>query len=326
MSYDEIYSLPNVSPIDAVGVMKQKERGEIRGTFELKNSPGLSYYGYKNILDFIKYKPQNNNGLNFRYTTLFKTLPITTNPDEEGNSEVLINSSDPETLHRINVNAGNKLKIGALYHLNMGESGNIYTDKFSMSLSDIYFNNMGVSFDKIIVGNYNVAFGQGVIIETTDYFSPRRTGYGFTKRSEGISSDLSRSGQYLMKGVASQMTFNNPFTSDYSNIRLILFGSKHTRDAIINQDGSFCALITMQPRLEWGINGDQSKINHSLIKSVNELTWGGNIRFSPNVSTSIGFTLYESLYDRVLDASEEKIIETILGGPEDINPGPDPDD
>ena len=326
MSYDEIYALPNVSPIDAVGIMLQKERGKIRGTFELKNSPGLSYYGYKNILDFIRYEPQLNKGINFRYSTLFKTLPITTNPDEEGNSEVLISTSDPETLHRINMNIGSKLKLGALYHQNMGESGDIYTDKFSISLDDIDFTNFGVFFDKIILGNYNVAFGQGVVIETTDYFSPRRTGYGFTKRAEGISPDLSRSGQYLMKGVASQITIDNPFSSNYSNIRLSLFGSMHPRDAIINQDGSFCALITMQPRLEWGINGDQSKINHSLISSVNELTWGGNIRFSPNVSSSIGFTLYESLYDRVLDASENKIIETVLGGADDVTPGADPDD
>ena len=326
MSYDEIYALPNVSPIDAVGIMMQKERGKIRGTFELKNSPGLSYYGYKNILDFIRYEPQLNKGINFRYSTLFKTLPITTNPDEEGNSEVLISTSDPETLHRINMNIGSKLKLGALYHQNMGESGDIYTDKFSISLDDIDFTNFGVFFDKIILGNYNVAFGQGVVIETTDYFSPRRTGYGFTKRAEGISPDLSRSGQYLMKGLASQITIDNPFSSNYSNIRLSLFGSMHPRDAIINQDGSFCALITMQPRLEWGINGDQSKINHSLISSVNELTWGGNIRFSPNVSSSIGFTLYESLYDRVLDASENKIIETVLGGADDVTPGADPDD
>ena len=326
MSYDEIYSLPNISPIDAVGIMKQKERGKIRGTFELKNSPGLSYYGYKNILDFIRYEPQHSQGLNFRYSTLFKTLPITTNPDEEGNSEVLISTSDPETLHRININIGNNIKLGALYHQNMGESGDIYTDKVSISFDDIDFNNLGISFDKIILGNYNVAFGQGVVIETTDYFSPRRTGYGFTKRAEGISADLSRSGQYLMKGVASQITIDNPFSSDYSNIRLSLFGSMHPRDAIINQDGSFCALITMQPRLEWGINGDQSKINHSLISSVNELTWGGNIRFAPNVSTMMGFTLYESLYDRVLDASENKIIETVLGGADDLNPGADADD
>ena len=124
------------------------------------------------------------------------------------------------------------------------------------------------------------------------------------------------------------MTFNDlPFLkSKYSNIRLTLFGSKHPRDAIINQDGSFCALITMQPRLEWGINNDQTKINHSLISSVNEVTWGGNIRFSPTVSSSIGFTLYESLYDRILDASEDKVVETILGGPDDPNPGSDPDD
>ena len=119
-----------------------------------------------------------------------------------------------------------------------------------------------------------------------------------------------------MRGVASQITLDNPFTSNYSNIKLTLFGSMHPRDAIINQDESFCALITMQPRLEWGINGDKSKINHS-ISSVNELTWGGNVRFSPNVSTMLEFTFYESLYDRVLDASETKIIETVLGGADD---------
>ena len=356
MSYDEIYSLPNISPIDAVGVMKQKERGVIKGTFELKNSPGLSYYGYKNMLDFIKYEPQVNSSINFRYSSLFKTLPITSNPDEEGNSEVLISTSDPETLHRLNVNVGNNLKLGLLYHQNMGESGQIYTDKFSISYEDILGNNNSwLSIDKVVVGNYNVAFGQGVILETTDFFSPRRTGYGFTKRSDGISADVSRSSQYLMKGLATQMTFDNPFTSDYSNLRLTLFASKHPRDAIVNQDGSFCSMITMQPRLDWGINGpsesfidmnsnnqwdlgedfidsnnndeyDESKLNHSLIGSVEELTWGGNLRFSPNVSTTIGFTIYESLYDRVLDASRDKIIETILVGDDDLNPGADIDD
>ena len=35
MSYDEIYSLPNVSPIDAVGVMKQKE-GRNQGDISIK--------------------------------------------------------------------------------------------------------------------------------------------------------------------------------------------------------------------------------------------------------------------------------------------------
>ena len=73
-------------------------------------------------------------------------------------------------MHRFNVNIGNNLKFGALYHQNMGESGDIYTDKISISLDDVSFFNSAISFDKIILGNFNVAFGQGVVIVTTDYF------------------------------------------------------------------------------------------------------------------------------------------------------------
>jgi len=312
MNYDEVYSLPNVSPIDAVGIMRQKNRGKIRGTFELKNSPGLSYYGYKNILDFIKFENQEDQGFHFRYSTLFKTLPITTNPDEEGNSDVLISNDDPETLHRLNLFFGNHFKVGLLYHQNMGESKRIYTDKVSLTFDNINLKSIGIPlYGKSIIGNYNAVFGQGVIMETTDYFSPRRTGYGFTKRAEGVSPDLSRSGQYLMQGFANQYTFD---VSSSSNIRFTQFLSLHPRDAIINQDGSFCSLITMQPRLDWGVNQDQSKIHHPLTSSVNELTWGGNIRISPTLSSSIGFTFYESLYDRVLDSSRNQILGTILGG------------
>ena len=45
--------------------------------------------------------------------------------------------------------------------------------------------------------------------------------------------------------------------------------------------------------------------------SVNELTIGGNLRLSPLVGTNLGFTIYQSLYDKVLDP---QIRETILGG------------
>ena len=53
MNYDDILSLPNITPLDANAVLLQKKRGKIKGTFELKNSPGISYYGYKNLIDFI---------------------------------------------------------------------------------------------------------------------------------------------------------------------------------------------------------------------------------------------------------------------------------
>ena len=39
MSYDDFSMLPNVSSIDATAILKQKRRGPINGSFELKNSP-----------------------------------------------------------------------------------------------------------------------------------------------------------------------------------------------------------------------------------------------------------------------------------------------
>ena len=38
MSYDDLMSLPNLSTIDVIAVLKQKERGYINGKFELKNN------------------------------------------------------------------------------------------------------------------------------------------------------------------------------------------------------------------------------------------------------------------------------------------------
>ena len=84
--------------------------------------------------------------------------------------------------------------------------------------------------------------------------------------------------------------------------------------AIINKDSSFSALITMQPRLPFGVSNDNGKIFNEITNSVNEITWGGNLRISPLLGTNFGFTYYESLYDRVLDP---QVVNTITGGDED---------
>ena len=64
MNYDDLMALPNLSPVDVTAVLKQKNRGYINGTWELKNSPGISYWGYKNLVDFIRFtdKPQDESG------------------------------------------------------------------------------------------------------------------------------------------------------------------------------------------------------------------------------------------------------------------------
>ena len=76
----------------------------------------------------------------------------------------------------------------------------------------------------------------------------------------------------------------------------------------------------MHPRLPLGANEDTLKIVSPLTSSVNEITWGGNLKIMPLPGAHFGVTFYESLYDRVLDP---QVIETITGGDGDNEPGLD---
>ena len=63
MNYDDIMAFPSLSPIDANAVIVQQKRGYIDGTFQLKNSPGISYYGYKNLVDFVDFNKKDESPL-----------------------------------------------------------------------------------------------------------------------------------------------------------------------------------------------------------------------------------------------------------------------
>ena len=342
MTRDELSGLPNFSPIDVVAVLKQKKRGPIRGTFELKNSPGISYYGYKNLLDFIKFPNDQNSPskFHFRYSHLIRSFTVAESSDDINNdlSHFLLNQdkSRPEVFTKASVRYGNNIKVGIAYHKYVGEEDIEYSDIIKEGKKFVFIDDISQLFNKsyniynfnsnqydsfkfpklsLILGNYTVAFGQGVVMETNDDFSPRRTGFGFTKKSSGILPDATRSTQYVMNGLALQLTT--------SSLRTVFFISKSPRDAIINSDSSFTSLITMKPRLDYGFNNDSTKFFESLKNSVSEVTWGWNIRLSPILNSHIGFTFYESLYDRYLIPD---VIGSITGGVDDSDPNIDVSD
>ena len=312
MNYDDLMSLPNLSPIDVNAILIQKNRIPISSAFDLKNSPGISYWGYKNLVDFVKFTETNNDNnlaYHLRLNSVIRTTPIRANTDEEIRMPALQNQTLPEQFHKISLVTNKNIKIGLSYHRYMGQSDSIFTLKkfFQLEKYKLPFN---INIDKVVVGNFTASFGQGVIFESSDYFSPRRTGFGFSKRNQGIHGDMTRSCQYVLNGLALQL----------SNLYLrgSIFSSLHPRDAIINQDDSFTSLIVMHPRLPYGTNQDTSKIFHPIVSSLNEFTWGTNIRYTPFLGTNIGFTFYESLYDR---KHIPQVVNSITGSDEDNDPG-----
>ena len=314
ITYDQLNQIPNVSPIDAVAVLKQQNRGPINGTFELKNSPGISYYGYKNVLSRVLFNNEiykQNSKPVFRYETIVNTYASLATPDEEQAVSIYLNEQGtPSTFYRFHV-SNDKFSASHLRYNNTGDLYSVYTNKMHLGINDIDLSEKSDAFkiDHLILGNFSATYGQGLVFSSGDLKRARFTGYKWNKRKSGISPDISSSEQLTLNGVAFQMS--------NKKMRFSIFLSKDKRDAIINSDGTFTSLIFMRPRLGFGYNNSELFVYENMIDALTEKTLGVNLRFSINEGTNLGFTHYESLYDRVLDP---QIINTVTGGGGDITP------
>jgi len=312
ITHDQLSFIPNFSPIDVVAVLKQQKKVDIKGTFQLKNSPGISYYGYKNLLSRVSFDANSMNKTRVRFETIVRSNSENITNDEE--QELYYSGkSNPGLFSRLYLDTKNS-SMGYLRYNNAGDPNDIYTDKFYIDFDNIKLASSRI--DHFIIGNFSVNYGEGLVFASGDQSRRRFTGSKWNKRKLGVSPDLGTSEELTLNGLAFQVSSN--FNSFLTGLRFSYFLSHDKRDAIINDDGSFTSLIFMRPRLGWGSsNENQERIYENMIDALTEQTSGANIRLSFNDQTNLGFTFYRSLYDRVLDP---QIIRTVVGGGEDINP------
>ncbi|MCD4651623.1 MAG: hypothetical protein K8S56_07555, partial [Candidatus Cloacimonetes bacterium] len=180
------------------------------------------------------------------------------------------------------------------------------------------------NFIKAYSGNYRATFGEGLVMENTDYFSSRKTGYGFSKRITGIIGDLSHSQEYALRGGAIEWK--------RANLNIALFGSFDKKDVLLynsNDDDWFAndddknrndrdmvfSYITMSPRpIEDKIIAIQGDKLAAVRDALEETLLGTHLEYSPIIGTHIGFTAYEARYNRhfYVPETEEELKKTIL--------------
>ncbi len=306
MHYFDLVNLPAVSPIDAAAVMKHiKDGNEIKTSRDLRGLNGISYYGYRNISDYVKYSSDDKEKFNGYATATIKDFAAQITPDDGGSllDQTVYDKYPLDQYYKFHLNYGQKYSLGLAYTQSLseniptfGDSSKIPQVKAYVSARNIDLGKFG-KINKIIAGNYIASFGQGVVMETVDYFAPRKSGYGWRKRLIGINGDASRARAYSQNG----------FTFEYQAGPLFItpFVGYNTRDAILNPDSSFSTFIRMEPRLDNGLGGN---VSLGLMNNVHELLYGSNIRIKPIPNGHLGFTFYESLYDRQLDFQPEVII------------------
>ncbi len=376
MFFNDYLSLPNVSPVDAYAVMKRRAQGDtLIDQRDLKNSPGLSFYGYSNMKNYVYYKePPIKDRIFVDYQLKYQSTPLEDDPMAMYKQAILrptygmvasstplpdavvaainhknnsywgflhMDSYAPSVLNKVRIRYGNNIKAGILYD---SPSGN--EDIFKTGGQELLDNGkfyagyentvdfFGATGIKQYFGNYRVTYGEGLILDNTDYYTSRNTGYGFTKRILGITPDLSRTQEYSMKGLALElrktwMDASFFYSRDKKDAIVYMADSvwadgTHHSHPLKNDDGTYQVLSYVTST--HGFDNDElteaenyfdhelSVIDHTTYPNVypwavpyinlaprenflTETVTGGHLTLSPFVGTNFGFTTYTSVYD-----------------------------
>jgi DNA uptake protein ComE-like DNA-binding protein len=305
--YEQLQNLQGVSPVDAAAIIRYRNTvGEIASLRDLRSAPNLSYYGYRNARDFISFEPtpQRNEFHGHLLTRTHNTPFLTEEAEATGTVDPsTIDNNYPEVYTRFMGSWGRNIKFGMSHWHSLYEPVinqdlgfmEIPKPKFYIGIENQKWGQLELR--KFYVGNYAIAFGQGVVMENTDFFTPRKTGFGWRKRFIGLSGDNSRTRQYKLSGAAAQLAWRN--------FNLFLFGSFDKRDAILNKapETHFAVnqFIVLDQRFEYALNdATRESLGLSWRNSVKELLYGAHFSYDVVPATQVGFTYYESAYDRLL--------------------------
>ncbi len=359
LAFSDILNLPNTSPIDVAAILNRVAVGDSISSYrDLRKSPGISYYGAKNLQNYIYYKEQPEvRDLYFDYQMKYNDSPYG-DTEKEMYLESMIrldppNDDDPDTpvikrqsywgyfnmeshrasiMNKLRMRYKNQFKAGFIYETPKGSTTIFDSNSRTLFEDGKYYvgyenniNFLGNNFLKVYAGNFRATFGEGLVMENTDSYSPRKTGYGFNKRITGIIGDISRTQEYALRGIALDWKRNN--------MNAVVFLSSDKKDAVVydsNENGELddddyiLGYINMTNRFsndeleeaETFFNDYAGNVNQVRIAPrldvLQEDIIGGHIEYSPFIGTHLGFTGYEARYDREFVVPEGDELKGIL--------------
>jgi DNA uptake protein ComE-like DNA-binding protein len=305
----DLMNMQNVSPVDAVSVVNHRKAiGTYRGRRDLRYTPGLSGWGYYNLRSLVRYEDKAKAG-DFHGTYQFrvKSFGYYSDTEELLQQDVFsaqnvydswwnrleLDNVRPETAHKLYlkyyISEQTAGRMGLHVWRRWGETEYDQHLKGFVAFEDFGLGDFQVN--KLVLGTFLVGFGQGLVMENSDYFKARKSGYSWDKRYYGILGDVSRTDTYKLKGVGLQFTWNR--------LKGIGFFSNDWKDAVLNEDGSVFQPIILTPSID---NEILEQYGLPPMKDVlHEKTYGGNLRFAYAPGSHIGISGYESRYNRNFD-------------------------
>ncbi len=314
LTFAEIMNIPSVSAVDAASIVRRVAQNDSVADYrDLRNTDGISYYGARNLRNYVLYKDQSaNNKVYFDYQLKYNSIPLEDKYAEMG--IVGANNNYPAVMNKLRIRYNN-FKSGFMY----------YSPKFSKSLMDcnaddilqdgkLFIGYAGNPFKKndfgidnleslkmkTFIGNYRATFGEGLVMENSDFYSSRKTGLGFSKRISGIIGDLSRTQEYSLRGLGLEINyskFNGAFFTSIDKKDAVLYDTNNNGIFGDDDDEAFAFITsTLRPEDE-KVVGKGEKLT-TVRDAVEEKLIGFHLQYSPLIGTFVGITGYEARYDR----------------------------
>lgn len=361
-NFHALLNIPIVTPNDVKSILLQRKVGDFSDYRSMRMSPGLTHYGATNLKNYvIYYTPEKKGRWHFNYRLKFNNSPYSEEltevlresfvPDSTNEKFSMwgryhLDNAAPEISHKFRARMEDwiNLEFGSIFFLKKGENRDLNFLELTNECSETIKDNSKTSFTadikpiktKVILGNYRATYGQGLVMENTDYFDRRRTGLGYTKRVLGIFPDLSPTEEFALKGGA--VEFNNNFLNAsvfYSNDKKdAVVWDSNDNDSLDVEDDLFYYIIS-KPRFsnhelesaEESFNQYRPGLSYSLPEILmaprkdilKEVLTGGHIEVSPAIGTHFGITAYEIEYDRNFkgpSANYNSIGNYLLANPE----------
>jgi len=297
ISLDQLLSLPQIDARLAKAIIRYREQKRFTDIGELKEVPGMSDGIFEEVAPYIKVEPRR---IPLALHGDFRWRMKMAKPDSEAYFNAAPEFQNPPYLYnRTRLRYGSHYETGwVLRHggaqadsgsepaINFHNLWKYYLTKYWLVMREVYF------FDKIVIGNYQLQYNQGLI-----FYYPLATELTRPVRIEakGMAEDRGTAPNVYFRGVGVKKRIEQ-FDLDF-------FYSNKKLDATLNPDGSVKqSLMTIRADMGYITSDRELERNYSLTEEL----IGGRVAYNFLKDSHVGFLGYQSIYNPSINPPEEE--------------------
>ena len=285
LSFFDLLGFRGVSPQDARRIVLYRRLvGEISDIRELRRIPGLTFYSYLGLRNFVSFKEEKG-----RLATGSVELGIH-RPELSPDEDFLAGGRESEYL-KAYIKGPRFGFSGGMLLSQSGWRNGLHPDDQRLKLFAAFEEQAvgAVRLKRLILGNYNAGWGEGICFQSGGYFKPRLTGFGYDKRCTGIFYDIYSTDRRGLFGMGAELLVGD-------NTDGMIFFSSKKQDVIPTSPDTVAAVLELPDYIPDSLLSSSDGV--ILKDGIEEELVGGHISHLILGSLLFGASFWQAKYSR----------------------------